>query len=134
MPVEIIYLACPYRHEDPFVQRKRCAGAHYVAAQLFLEGKYLFSPLTHNELLIDIIQDKVPGERWLQFDLALLAICKKLYILKMQGWEKSKGVAREIAFAKDHGIEIHEIDPPDEALYLPWIRSKMATVRQNISV
>lgn len=115
--MELIYLACPFRHTDLSVQKKRCKTAHYVAAQLFLEGKTVFSPLTHNETLIDLIQDRVPGEHWMQFDLTILAICKKLYVLKMEGWELSKGVAREIAFAKANGIEVFEIDPPDEALF-----------------
>lgn len=117
MTQELIYLACPFRHEDPSIQKKRCAAAHYVAAQLFLEGKLVFSPLTHNELLINIIHDQVPPERWMQFDLTILKMAQKLYVLKMAGWEKSKGVAREIAFAKAGGIEVVEIDPPDEILY-----------------
>lgn len=120
--VELIYLACPFRHADPIVQRKRCAATHYVAAQLSLQGRHVFSPLTHNELLIDIINDAIPGEQWMQFDLAILAICKHLYIVKMEGWELSKGVAREIAFAKERGITVQEIDPPEEKLYLPYVR------------
>ncbi len=115
----MIYLACPFRHPDPFVQKKRCAATHYVAAQLSLQGKHVFSPLTHNEILIELTQDVIPGEQWMQFDLAILAICKQLYVLKMDGWQSSKGVAREIAFAKENGISIHEIDPPEEAFYLP---------------
>ncbi len=124
---ELIYLACPFRHEDLSIQKKRCAAAHYVTAQLFLEGKFVFSPLTHNELLIDIIHDKVPPEHWMQFDLAILKIAQKLYVLKMDGWEKSKGVAREIAFARAHGIEVHEIDPPDETLY-GFLRDSVKTM------
>ncbi len=127
--VEMIYLACPFRHADPFVQRKRCAATHYVAAQFALQGKHVFSPLTHNETLIDIINDAVPGEHWMQFDLAILAVCKYLYVLKMEGWELSKGVAREIAFAKEKGISIQEIDPPEESHYLPWVRANLLSKR-----
>jgi hypothetical protein len=83
----------------------------------------VFSPLTHNELLIDIIQDAVPGEHWMQFDLAILAVCKHLYVLKMEGWELSKGVAREIFFAKERGIAVQMVHPPVESQYLPWIRN-----------
>lgn len=121
--IELIYLACPFRHADPIVQRKRCAAAHYVAAQESLQGRHIFSPLTHNEVLMDILNDGLPGEHWMQFDLAILAICKKLYVLKLEGWELSKGVQREIAFAKEHGIAIEEIDPPKESLYLDYIRA-----------
>jgi hypothetical protein len=120
--MDLIYLACPFRHADVAVQRKRCEAAHTVAAQLFLEGKMVFSPLTHNETLIDLIDDRVPGEHWMQFDLTILAHCKKLYVLKMEGWEASKGVAREIAFAKANGIEIFMIDPPDEALLQGYLK------------
>lgn len=128
MTVELIYLACPFRHNDHFVQRKRCAAAHYVAANLILEGKYVFSPLTHNELLIDIIQDKVPAERWMKFDLTLLAVCKLLYVLKMDGWEMSKGIAREIEFAKANSIPVQMIEPPQEIHFLHWIKSKDSMV------
>ena len=115
--VELIYLACPFRHADLRIQRKRCAAVHYAAAQLSLQGQYVFSPLTHNELLIDIIHDAVPGEHWMQFDLAILAHCQRLYVLKMEGWELSKGVAREISFAKEKQIAIAFVEPPAENLY-----------------
>lgn len=120
--IELIYLACPFRHADPLVQRKRCAATHYVAAQLFLKGHSVFSPLTHNEILIEILNDALPGERWMQFDLAILGTCKHLYVLKMDGWQLSKGVQREMAFAKEKGISILEIDPPEEKEYLPWVK------------
>ena len=116
------YLACPYRHPDPLVQRKRCAAAHYTAAQLFAAGRRVFSPLTHNEILIDILDDSVPGEQWMQFDLGVLAACEKLLILKMEGWELSNGVRREILFAREKGLLIEELDPPEEKLYLKFLR------------
>lgn len=116
--MNLIYLACPFRHTNPQIQRKRCAAAHYMAARLSLQGRHVFSPLTHNEKLMDILNDSLPGEHWMQFDLAILAICKELYVLKMPGWELSKGVQREIALAKEKGIPVLEIDPPEESSYM----------------
>jgi len=83
----------------------------------------VFSPLTHNETLIDILNDSLPGEHWMQFDLAILAACKHLYVLKMQDWQLSKGVQREIAFAKERGITVHEIDPPEESEYISLVKT-----------
>ncbi|HEY5235650.1 MAG TPA: DUF1937 family protein [Rhabdochlamydiaceae bacterium] len=120
---ELIYLACPFRHADPQVQRKRCAAAHYTAAQLSSQGRHVFSPLTHNAILIDILQDSLPGEHWMQFDLAILAGCKYLFVLKMEGWELSKGVRREILFAQERGIQVEEIEPPSESEYLDAVLS-----------
>ena len=122
-PVELIYLACPFRHADPSLQRKRSAAAHYVAAQLSSQGRHVFSPLTHNEILIDIIQDAIPGEHWMQFDLTILAACKRLFVLTMEGWQLSKGVQREILFARERSMPIEEIDPPAESLFLPFLRA-----------
>ncbi len=110
------YLACPFRHVDPNIQKKRCLIAHYVAAKLSLQGHLIFSPLTHNSLLIDIIEDKVPPEHWMRFDLTILAACNKLIVLKLEGWESSKGVQREILFAQEKKILIEEMDPPKENL------------------
>jgi len=109
-PVELIYLACPFRHVDPEIQKQRCAAAHRAASKLFSEGRHVFSPLTHNEVLMNMLPD-VPGEHWMQFDLAILAVCKYLYVLKVAGWEQSKGVQREIAFAQKMGIPIAMIEP-----------------------
>ncbi|HSX26036.1 MAG TPA: DUF1937 family protein [Chlamydiales bacterium] len=119
--IELIYLACPFRHIDPMVQKKRCAAAHYVAAMLSAQGRHIFSPLTHNEILMEIKQD-IPGEHWMQFDLTILAICRRLLVLKMAGWELSKGVRREIDFAKERGIPIEEMESPEESQFFPLVR------------
>lgn len=119
----LVYLACPFRHTDASVQRKRCAAAHYVAAQLSAHH-HVFSPLTHNELLVDLVKD-VPGEHWMEFDLAILVICKRLFVLQLEGWELSKGVQREIDFAKEQEIPVEMIAPPEEAKYLFLMRSSL---------
>ena len=119
--VKLTYLACPFRHTDTFIQKKRCAAAHYVAALLSSQGHHVFSPLTHNEILIDLIRN-MPKEHWLEFDLAILSVCQRLLILKLEGWEDSKGIQLEVAFAKKKGIPVEEMMPPDEARFLPLIR------------
>lgn len=120
--IEMIYLACPFRHEDKQIMRKRCAAVLYTAAQLSSNGKYVFSPLTHNGILVDLCQN-VTGEHWMQFDLTILNVCQRLIVLKMEGWESSKGVQIEIAFASKKGIPIEEMIPPEESDYNCLIHS-----------
>lgn len=112
----LIYLASPFRHADPNVQRRRILIVNHVAAQLFLQGHCVFSPLTHNTPLIDLIDDQVAPEHWLQFDLRILRCCDQLLVLKLEGWDVSRGVQREIAFAREHNIPIEEMNPPKEEL------------------
>ena len=119
--IELVYLACPFRDPDLTIRKKRCAAAHYMAAQLISQNYYVFSPLTHNELLIDLVVD-APKERWLEFDFAILAICKKLFVLKLPGWETSYGVQKELEFARSTGMPIVELDPPSEENYRFLIR------------
>jgi hypothetical protein len=122
--IRLTYLACPFRHADVNIQKKRCAAAHYGAALLSSQGHHVFSPLTHNEILIDLIQN-MPKEHWLEFDLAILSICQRLIILKLDGWESSFGIQLEVDFAKKNKIPIEEMMPPDEKKYLPLIRPSL---------
>lgn len=105
---KLVYLACPFRHPDPEMRKKRCAVAHTMAAQLSAEY-YVFSPLTHNEILVSLAPE-LPREHWIEFDLRILKTCDKLLILTLDGWETSWGVQKEIAFAKENNIPIEEIE------------------------
>jgi len=45
-------------------------------------------------------------EFWERHCLAMLAACSKLIVLKLDGWEESRGVMAEMLFAETTGIEI----------------------------
>lgn len=49
------------------------------------------------------------ADYWLRQNLAFLSRCDKMYVLQLEGWEKSDGVQREIAFATEHNIPIEYI-------------------------
>ena len=109
----ITYLACPYRHPDPLVRKKRLAAANLVAAELYAQGKLVYSPLTHNITLSDMAA-KHDAALSLEFDARIFSQCGNLVVLKLPGWEESSGVAQEIAWAKERGIAIEEKEPPAE--------------------
>ena len=54
--------------------------------------------------------DTKSGDWWLKQDFAVLTKCSKLLVYRMEGWEKSYGVGKEIEFAKEHKIPIEYID------------------------
>lgn len=108
----VAYLSCPYTHPDPRVQKMRLCAANWVAYDLFKNGVYVYSPLTHN---IPINNLGVHGNwvTWKDFDHSMVARCDRLIILKLPGWEVSKGVAAEVECAKQLGLPIEEM-PFDE--------------------
>ena len=106
------YLAAPYQHVDPEVCRKRLQAVTLQAAMLFQQGIYVFSPLTHNVPIKDLGVMLGNWEVWKEYDELLLSRCDLLYVLQLEGWEKSKGVSAEIALAKKLKLPIEMLPPP----------------------
>jgi len=104
----ITYLASPYSHSDPDVVRDREAQAANTAAELMLDGHVVFSPIAHSHRISDFLPDdmRLNHEFWMEQDLRILESCGLLAVLMIDGWSGSKGVAREIAHAKERGIPI----------------------------
>jgi len=102
-----VYLACPYTHEKQSVMTMRVEKATKAAAILAKEY-VVFSPLTHSHPISKHMEPEYQtnGDFWLEQDFAFLAVCDKLLVLCLDGWEKSYGVTEEIKFAHENNIPI----------------------------
>jgi hypothetical protein len=107
----LIYLACPYSHPDKDVQRERFHAANKAGAFLMCKGLFVFSPISHTHPMAE--DANLPGhwEFWKSYDVAMIARCQKLMVLKLDGWEQSTGVTAEIKIAKEFGIPIEYMEP-----------------------
>lgn len=105
--MKLIYLAAPYRHDDPEVMEKRAALTNVVAARIMQEGYAVFSPLSHS---IPINEELHLSNRdnfyfWLTQDLEILDRCDELWILdhnidpRFGHMNKSRGCMREYRHA-----------------------------------
>lgn len=105
----ISYLACPYSHPDPAVRENRYTAVTRVAFELMKKGIFVYSPITHN---IPIDRLGIHGDWlvWRDFDHTMLSRCDRLLVLKLDGWEKSKGLAAEISHAQQLGIPIEWLE------------------------
>lgn len=106
----IIYLACPYTHEDKSIEEKRFHQISKIAADLNAKGKVAFSPITYGHTLLSYSSMPTNWVFWQTFCLSFLEHSKEIWVYKMDGWEKSRGVQEEIEFAKKSGIKIKYID------------------------
>ena len=95
--VKLWYVATPYSD---------FAGGHLMAfelackntATLMLAGVPVFSPIAHSHpLSVHGGLPLVGHNFWVKIDAPLLAACDGLIVVQMAGWEKSRGVAHEIA-------------------------------------
>lgn len=121
----MIYLASPYSvgpkggygEEDTGFASKNMRTRRYKAAckraaELMDKGLTIFSPIAHSHSIEkDGMHDVRTGNFWLEQDLAILKKCDSLFVLCLPDWERSRGIAREIAFAQDNGIPVSYLEP-----------------------
>jgi hypothetical protein len=118
VPKAIIYLACPYTDKNPQIRLRRFELATAAAATLVKRGLVVFSPITMTHPMdVALSGDNTLGsDFWIKFDEAFMDICSELVILKIDGWEQSSGIRREIEFFKTTGKPISfmresDVDP-----------------------
>lgn len=104
------YLASPYNHPAPEIMELRRVAACRKAGELIAEGIAVLSPIAHNVAVIREVGGETGWDRWQAQDLAMLSACKKVLVLRLPGWDTSKGVAAEINAATTMGIPVEYID------------------------
>ena len=110
MGLGFTYLASPYSHRDPAVIEARYERVAREAAKLMVAGENIFCPITHSHP----ISKHTPNNNnthsfWISQDIAILRHATMMKVLMMPGWDKSQGIAQEIAFCRQAGIPIQFI-------------------------
>ena len=109
MKRELIYVASPYNHPDEDVRWIKYRKVSRYTANLIANGTVAMSPIAYGHPLLDFAEMPYDWPFWSNFCLTFLEVCSEMHVLKMEGWDKSRGVAEEIAFAKAIGISIKYI-------------------------
>jgi hypothetical protein len=52
------------------------------------------------------------SDYWVSFDEAFMEICAEMVVIRLDGWQRSSGVKREIAYFTEHKKPIRYLDPP----------------------
>lgn len=110
--MSFVYLASPYTPTGSETIEDRVEAVSRYAADLMMQGHSVFSPIVHSHYVANHLSDelRLDHEFWMQQDLAILRCASKMIVLKLPGWERSKGIAREIEAARKVNIpvEFHE--------------------------
>ena len=99
----MIYLACPYSHEDHEVMIKRFKAACFVAGNLMRQNTSVYSPISHSHSICDFGGIGYKDPVWYGYDLWYVDRCEDMMVVDIDGWKESKGVALEIAHYNNRG-------------------------------
>jgi Domain of unknown function (DUF1937) len=111
----VIYLACPYTDPDPVIRQARFELATAVAADLIRAGHIVYSPITMThpiDVLLAGASNTLGSEYWVAFDEAFMEMCSEMIIIRLDGWQQSNGIRREIAYFTGRKRPIRYMDPP----------------------
>ena len=113
--MKYFYLSNPYSGSDE-QKSKRAELAARACGRLIKDRVFTLSPIVHNHAMMKTYNDFSLEERRsviLDFDFSLLAASKGMIVLKIEGWEESYGVGKEIEFCKKNDIAIHYYTPEE---------------------
>ena len=109
----MIYLASPYSSDSPVVREARFKAVCVAASKLMVKGLLIFSPIAHTHP-IAVAGDLPKGwDFWAKYDREFLNFCDEIWVLMLDGWEQSRGVAGEIAIMEDMGKLVKYINPQE---------------------
>ena len=107
----MIYLASPLSDPSGLVMRDRFQAACRQAAKMMRDGLTVCSPVAHSYWIA--LYGRIgltDHDFWQRMDRPFLEACDEVWVLKLPGWDTSKGVAAEIALARELGKEVTFVD------------------------
>jgi hypothetical protein len=107
----MIYLAAPYSHENGEIEHERNKLIDNITMNLVLLGYPIYSPITHGCALVraailDDVEIGTDWEAWQSHCYAMLDKADALWVLAIDGWDKSLGIGQEMDYADKKGIPV----------------------------
>ena len=107
----LTYVAGPYSHDDPDVRQARFLAHCTAAANLMKQGDCVYSPIAHSHPIAELTGlEPMDHDFWMRPCRAILPLCDRVVVLKLDGWSESRGTKAEIEDATLLGIEIEYVE------------------------
>lgn len=104
----LIYLASPFSHNSPAVREHRFLQARRFTINALRAGYAIFSPIVYGKDMEKEIGTAF--EPWLKLNNAMLDSCTQVWVLRLDGWEASRGIEYEVTYARELGKPIAYFD------------------------
>lgn len=107
----MIYIASPYSDVSDAIRYERFIRARLYAQHLMSQGLVCFSPIAYGRQFEKTFSVAPDFETWLDFNNWMLLASQEVRVLKLPGWDRSRGVTHEIELATSHGINVTYVEP-----------------------
>lgn len=105
----MIYLASPYSDSDPMIMERRYNQAASFTAGALKRGFLIFSPIVHCHVIANRFGLPKSISFWRDYNTGMLRIAERLWILKIDGWQRSEGVEFELHLASSLNLPIEHV-------------------------
>lgn len=102
----MIYFASPYSDPSPIVREHRFELARHKVVELLRAGHVVFSPIVYCHEMALAYDLGTDSKFWETFNRDIITCCDSMMVYKIDGWDKSIGVAGEIKLAMNFAIPI----------------------------
>lgn len=113
--MKLVYLASPFSHTSNKVMLKRRKDIDSIGAKLQCKHRNvaIFPPITISDTYAKISKGKLGHtfDSWRKIDFYTISKCDEVWVVKMEGWDRSIGVIAEIEYAKSLKIPVKFINP-----------------------
>lgn len=134
MKKKIIYIGCPYSDKDPEIMKKRYSQITSITARLVKEGYVVFSPITYGHILCEFEDMPVDFDFWQNLCIKFLQASDLMLVIKLDGWEGSKGLKEEVLYCKANGIKVIEYDYSSAEYVADKVIEDISSLELNNSV
>lgn len=111
----MIFLASPYSHPSANVRGERFLQAATAAGNIILNGYNVFSPISHSHYIFELVPATGSSwEQWAEINHEMIDLSTEVWVLALNGWEQSKGVANEIEYAGATGKPVKFVNVQGE--------------------
>lgn len=113
----MIYLCSVYSldaktddHAHESLRYERYLFAMQKTAEYLQQGHIVFSPITHCHVMANMYHLPKDYKFWQHMDRGMIDASDEVWVLKMDGWERSEGITDEIAYAESLGKPVKYIE------------------------
>jgi len=111
MKGKVLYVASPYYHDNPWVMIERYAAVSKFCLLLLSQGYCPISPIMIWHPVAEAIG--IDEDAVLRADKQLITKCDSLVVFTLNGWQDSKGVAKEVEWARELKLPVRYMNEKD---------------------